>query len=413
MKNSSFKRSDCRLCGGCDLELVLQLKATPIEDDYVFADRLDEVQETYPLDLYLCNGCSHVQLLDVVSPELMFSDYTYMTSISLGLVEHFRRYVNELLERFNPPEGSLVVDIGSNDGTSLKFFKERGMRVLGIDPAREIAKRATEAGIETLPNFFSLELASDIKRKYGPAAIITANNVYAHADNLVDITNGIRELLSGDGVFIFEVSYLVDIVQKVLFDTIYHEHLCYHSVKPLDSFLTSRGMQLIDIQRINTKGGSIRGTAQIAGGPRTLLPVVNELISLEKSLNFHLPEPYMALSAELKTIKNEFIDVMRDLKSKGKIIAGYGASATTTVLLHYLELGDVLSFIVDDNPRKKNTFSPGHHIPVLPSEELYRQKVDYVVIMAWNYADPIMKRHEKFIDQGGHFVIPMPKIKVI
>ena len=413
MSVAVFRRDNCRLCGGHDLELVLQLAPTPIADDYVSVERVDEVQEAYPLDLYLCHTCGHVQLLDVVDPEALFGEYVYVTSVSLGLVEHFRRYADALMRRVNLPQGAFVVEIGSNDGSLLRFFQERGMRVLGIDPAREIARRATESGIETLPTYFTSELAHKIKQKYGPAAIVTANNVFAHADDLADMADGVCELLASDGVFVFEVSYLVDIVQKALFDTIYHEHLCYHSVKPLDSFFSRHGMQLIDVQRIPSKGGSLHATAQLAGGPRPVSPSVAELIALEASLGLDGPAPFKALATQLDGIKTELLNLLRDLKAQGKTIAGYGASATVTTLLHHFDLGGRLLFLVDDNPLKHNLFSPGYHIPVFPSQAIYERKAGYVLILAWRYAEPIVKKHQVFLFQGGHFIVPMPSVEVI
>ncbi|MBC8232336.1 methyltransferase domain-containing protein [bacterium] len=413
MNTSVFHRDNCRLCGGHNLELVLQLAPAPIADDYVSAARVGEVQETYPLDLYLCRTCGHAQLLNVVNPEVLFGEYVYLTSVSIGLVEHFRRYADALMCRVNLPQGAFVVDIGSNDGSLLRFFQERGMRVLGIDPAREIARQATESGIETLPTYFTSELACKIKQKYGPAAIVTANNVFAHIDNLGDVVEGVRELLASDGVFVFEVSYLVDIIQKTLFDTIYHEHLCYHAVKPLNSFFSRHGMQFIDVQRIPTKGGSLHGTVQLSGGSRPVSPSVGELIALESSLGLDCPEPFKTLATKLDRLKAQLLNLLSDLKSQGKTIAGYGASATVTTLIYHFGIGDMLNFIVDDNPRKQGTFSPGYHIPVLHPRAIYEQKADYVLILAWNYVEPIMKKHEFFLKKGGHFIIPMPKVQLI
>ncbi len=413
MNASVFRRNTCRLCGRYDLELVLQLAPTPIGDAYVSVEHLSKVQETYPLDLFLCHDCGHLQLLDVVDPEVLFGDYVYLTSSSLGLIEHFRRYADEVLASVMPPEGALVVDIGSNDGSLLKFFQDQGMHVLGIDPARDIARKATESGIETLSTFFTAELARKIKNERGPTAIVTANNVFAHIDNLGDVADGIRELLATDGIFVFEVSYLVDIIQKMLFDTVYHEHLCYHTVKPLDSFFCRHGMQLIDVQRIPTKGGSLRGTAQLAGGPWTVSPSVARLMAIETNLGLDRAETFRAFAVRIDSVKNQLLSLLRDFKVQGKTIAGYGASVTVTTLIYHFDLGDMLSFIVDDNPQKQNLFTPGHHIPVLSSQAIYERMADYVVILAWNYAQPIMKKHQAFLDQGGHFIVPLPRVEVM
>lgn len=412
MKSPSFHRDNCRLCGSREVELVVHLAPTPVADDYVPASRQHEVQPVFPLDLYLCRTCGHVQLLDVVDPNLLFGNYVYVTSISTSLVEHFREYADDILRRVKPSAGALVVDIGSNDGTFLRFFQERGMKVLGVDAATEIARQATASGIETIPAFFTPDLARTIERERGGATVVTANNVFAHADDLGAMADGIRELLVPGGVFVFEVSYMVDIVEKMLFDTVYHEHLCYHSVKPLQIFLARHGMELIEVERIAMKGGSLRGTAQLAGGPRKVSPSVPEHIELEKRLNFDRPETFKAFAGRIDALKNELLAKLRAVKRQGKTIAGFGASATCTTLLYHFDLGDKLQFIVDDNSRKHGTFSPGYHLPVLPSQALYERKPDYVVVLAWAYAQPILKKHQAYRDQGGHFILPVPKVEV-
>lgn len=407
-----FHRRDCRLCGGQELVLVLPLVPTPVADDYVSFEHLSEPQETYPLDLFLCRGCGHVQLLDVVEPEALFRNYIYVSSSSPGLVEHFRRYADEVCSRLKPPNGTLVLDIGSNDGTLLKFFQGRGMRVLGVDPARDIASKATDSGIETLPTFFTAELAREVRRSHGPAAIITANNVFAHADHLADMADGTRDLMAPDGVFVFEVSYLVDLMREMVFDSVYHEHLCYHSVKPLQDFFHRHGMELIDTERVSTKGGSLRGTVQCAGGPRTVSPAVSELIAVEENLGLDRPEAFSAFAAKIDNAKTQFAGVIQDLQARGKTIAGYGASATTTTLMYHFDLGRAITFIVDDNPQRQGLFSPGHHIPILPPQAIYERRPDYVIILAWRFSRPIIKKHQAYLDQGGRFIVPLPKIEL-
>jgi len=407
-----YRRDTCRLCNGRSLELVLPIKPTPIADAYIPAERLDEVQECYPLDLFLCGSCGHVQLLDVVDAGLLFGNYIYVTSSSLGLVAHFENYAEEVLRRVSCAKGSLVIEIGSNDGSLLRFFQNHGMRVLGVDPAHKIAEEATKSGVETLPSFFTAELARQIRRERGPAAIVTANNVFAHADDLAGMAEGIRDLLAPDGVFVFEVSYLVDVIEKTLFDTIYHEHLCYHSVTPLQAFFRRHGMELIDAERVGTKAGSLRCIVQLAGGRRTVSPSVARLTGLEASLGLERGETVRAFAARIEHVKNQLGGLLRDLKAQGKTIAGYGASPSVTTLIYHFELGDVLSFLVDDNPRKQGLFSPGHHIPVLPPQTIYERKPDYILILAWTYAQPIKKKLQTSLAWDGHFIVPLPQIEV-
>ena len=413
MGSSVSRRETCRLCEGRNLDLVLPLKPSALADAYVPKELTGEVQETYPLDLFWCRDCGHLQLLDVVDPEILFRNYIYVTSSSPGLVEHFRQYANEVMRRVNPPAGSLAVDIGSNEGILLGFFQKHGLRVLGIDPAEEIAHKATEAGIKTLPAFFTSELAAQVRNEYGPATIITANNVYAHSDALADMTEGIRHLLAPDGVFIFEVSYLVDLMQNMVFDFVYHEHLCYHAVKPLTTFFHRHGLELIDVERVPTKGGSLRGTAQLMGGPRAVSPSVAELIELESSMGLDRAETYLSFGAKIDDVKRQLSALLHQLKAEGKTIAGYGASATVTTLIYHFELGEMLDFIVDDVEERQGLFSPGQHIPVLSPETLYERRPDYVLILAWRFAEPIIKKHREYLERGGHFIVPLPVIEVV
>lgn len=414
MESSLTRRDRCRLCDGKHFELVLPIAASPIADAYVPSERLNEKQDAYPLDLYLCNDCGHVQNIDVVDPEILFRDYIYVTSSSLGLVEHYRRYADDVVSQFGAKRDALALEIGSNDGSLLSFFKAKGLKVLGVDPARRIAEEATARGVPTLPEFFGSKLAETLRKEHGPAAIIAANNVFAHADNLADIVQGIRTMLADDGVFIFEVSYLPDIVDRFLFDTVYHEHVSYHSIIPLAKFFERLGMQLFDVQRISSKGGSIRGFAQRAPeGRHAVTSRVTELIAEEKRRGFHQPAIYREYGSAIEARKAAVAKVVDEALAKGKTVAGYGASTTVTTLMWHFELAQKLEFLVDDNPLKHGLFAPKCHLPVLPSEALYTRRPDYVLILAWNFAEPIMKRHQRYIAEGGTFVIPLPELKVV
>ena len=413
MKEALRRRVCCRLCNSRNLDLAVPMKASPVGDAYLPASRLAEPQGLYPLDLYLCSDCGHVQNLDIVNPEIMFRDYLFTTGSSNSLVEHFRKYAADVISRFGVRPSSLVVEIGSNDGSLLKFFKAQGMRVLGIDPARDIARQATESGVQTLPEFFDSKLAAQIQKDYGQASVFCANNVFAHADDLVDIVLGIRDILADDGVFVFEASYLVDIVDSFLFDTIYHEHVSYHSVAPLAKLFERLGMQLIDIQHNASKGGSIRGFAQLAKGKHPVQPVVEELVAVEKTRGFDklpLYQDYARRIDQRKAALTDFID--REI-AQGKVIAGYGASTTTTTLMWNFDLEHKLAFVADDNPKKHGLYCPACHVPVLPSDELYARRPDWVVILAWQYAAAILRKHDRFIKEGGRFVLPLPELKVL
>jgi len=313
------------------------------------------------------------------------------------------------------PKGSLVVEIGSNDGTLLRFFKDAGMRVLGIDPARRIAEEATRGGVETLPEFFDLALAKRLRSQGWEAALIAANNVFAHADDLHTIVDGVAHLLQPDGLFVFEVSYLLDVFEKTLFDTIYHEHLSYHAVKPLVGLFARHGMELIDAVRVDSHGGSLRGIAKRQGGRWPIQPSVADLISQEAQLGLHSAEAYQRFFEHIQSRKQELTALLRQRKAQDRKIAGFGAPAKATTLMFHLGLGpDTLNYIIDDSPLKQGLYSPGHHIPVVPSSHLYdpAHRPDDVLILAWNFAEPIMAKHQAFHTQGGHFIVPLPEVRV-
>lgn len=413
MTDLCHRRNTCRLCGGTVLTEVLSLAPTPPANAFVPADRLGERQETFPLDLFFCEGCGHVQLLDVVDPRVLFESYVYVSGTSPVFVKHFDDYAAFVVDAYRPDPARLVLDIGSNDGTLLRFFKNRGYTVLGVDPAKDIARQATDSGIETVADFFTPALARHIRAAKGAAGVVTANNVFAHADDLTGMVAGVRELLADDGVFVFEVSYLLDVYTDTLFDTIYHEHVAYHSVKPLKAFFAANGMELIAARRVDSHGGSLRGVAQLAGGRREAEQSVDALIAIEADLGLDTSAALKALGAKIDSVKDRLTTELARIKAQGKTIAGFGAPAKATTLMYHFGIGpDVIDFIVDDSPLKQGLFTPGLHVPVVPSSALYERKPDFVVILAWNFARPIMEKHAAYAEAGGHFIVPLPQVEI-
>jgi SAM-dependent methyltransferase len=407
-------KTDCRLCGSTSLDHVLPILPSAIGDAFVTADRLNEKQDLYPLDCYLCLDCGHLQNLDVVDPDILFRDYTYRTSVSLGLVEHFKRYAQSVVSSLGIPEGSLVAEMGSNDGSLLKAFKNEGMRVQGVDPARDIAAAATADGVPTVPDFFTSALAARIKSEQGEAKLFCANNVFAHIDNMSDVVKGIRSLLADDGAFVFEVSYIVDMIDNMVFDTIYHEHVSHHALIPLETFLNRHDMTLFHVARTATKGGSIRAFAQPKStGKRPRSPELSQLIAEEERRGITKPQIYRDWFVAIEKAKRAVLATLDKAIAEGKLVAAYGASTTTTTLLYHFELESRIKFILDDNPLKQGLFSPGAHIPVLPSSELATRKPDIVVILAWIYAEPILKRNQAYLEAGGCFLVPLPEPQIV
>ena len=407
------RRDTCRLCGQTDLAQVLSLEPTPPANAVVPENRLEEKQARYPLDIFFCNKCYHVQMLDVIDPAELFEDYVYVSGTSPVFVAHFREYADYIVENYNPNKQTLIFDIGSNDGTFLNNFKEKGFPVLGIDPAQKIASQATARGIETLVGFFDKTIALQIRDKHGLASVISANNVFAHIDDLNEIIEGVKVLLAKTGIFVFEVSYLVDVFEKTLFDTIYHEHLAYHAVNPLIAFFSGHKMDLIDTTRVNSHGGSIRGIVQNSCAGRPVFSSVSKLSKLEKMIKLDRVETYYDFAERINNLKKQLLQVLINKKAIGKKIAAFGAPAKATTLMYHFGIGpEIIDFIVDDNPLKQGLYSPGMHIPIVSSAAIYEKRPDYIIILAWNFAESIMEKHRAFQKAGGQFIVPLPQVAV-
>jgi hypothetical protein len=401
------------MCGSSNLEFVFGLAPSPIGDSFVSVEQVDKLQPTYPIDLFLCRGCGLVQLLDVFPWKVLHGEPRYHKPGWVRLDKHIRGYVDEVLALLTPSCGSLIIDIGSDEGVLLRCFQEQGMRPLGIEPASEIARKATAKGIETLSEFLTPELACQIKEERGPAAVVMANNVFANIDDLVSATKSVRDLLAPDGVFIFESIYLADLIQNTGFDFFYHEHLSTFAVGPICSFFQCIGMELFDVRRLPAKGGSVRCFVQLEGAARSIKPSVKRLVASENKLGLFLPETYSHFSSRVDVLKAQVFDLLSDLRSKGNSIVGFGASITGTTLIYHFGIGELLDYLVDDNPAKKGLFSPGLHLPVFPSGELYERKPDYVVVLAWRFVEPIVMKNAAFLEQGGHFIVPVPEVRII
>jgi len=408
------KKENCRVCKGRDLKKFLSLGSMPLANAFLSPKNLKHKEPAFPLEVYLCSRCSLAQLVDVVSPKVLFKDYVYVSSTSESFVAHFRSFAQEAWKRFDLRPGSLIVDVGSNDGILLKPFKELGANVLGVEPAANIAKIANNNGIDTIPAFFSKELAKRIAKTRGRAAVVTATNVFAHVDDLDGFVGSMQELLSEEGVFIFEVPYLGDMIRKNLFDTIYHEHLSYFSVKPLTFLFKRLGMEIVDIQTVASHGGSLRVFVKMLGGSRASRDSVESYLQKEKESKLHSFATMKDFARRIAKNKKGLLDMLRDLKSQGKKIAGYGAPAKGNTLLNYFGIDyRILEYIIDDSPWKQGLFTPGTHIPVAAPSRLGQDKPDYLLILAWNFAEPIMKKLASFQAEGGKFIIPVPEPQIV
>jgi 2-polyprenyl-3-methyl-5-hydroxy-6-metoxy-1,4-benzoquinol methylase len=414
----SEKLIACLLCGSSSLNLVVPLRPMPIATpNFELTPELandPRIIAGVPLDLWLCDACGHVQVGEIGNPDLQYRNYVYTTSLSLGLREHFARYCDDTLARLRPAAGSLVVEIGSNDGTLLKCFQARGMRVLGLDPATEIAREATAAGIETLPEFFSASLARKLRESHGPAAIVIANNVIANVPDMGDFGQGVAALLDDEGAFVFETQYGADVIERCLLDTVYHEHISYFFIDPTQQYMLRHGLELADVERIATKGGSFRATAVRREGSRPCGPAVEEMIREERRKGCRSQPYFDQLNETIAGLQDDLRSIVDAAQSRGHAVGGYGVSVGTTALLPQFGVTKDIEFLVDDDPKKPpRVRGADYSIPVIGPAALIARAPATVVIFAWRYADPIISKHRQFLERGGRFVVPFPEMRVV
>lgn len=409
------KLDTCRICKKKGLKKIINLGKTPPANSFLTRNKLKNQQETFfPLQLNYCPYCRQLQLSHIVSPELLFKDYVYVSSTSPVFVKHFEDYAKSVWEKLNLKNNDLVIDIGSNDGILLKPFKKLGAKVLGVDPAVKIASQASKQGIETMPKYFNTSLAGKIVKKYGHAKVITANNVFAHIHDIDEVVQAVKEVLDDDGVFITESPYLMVFLQNNLFDTIYHEHLSYYSVKPLTIFFQRHGMKVFDVEQTKSHGGSIRVFAARENSKYKISQSVSELMRRESEQGLDDLKTYQSFAQRVKKNKAELKTLLKKLKKEDKKIAGFGAPAKGNTLLNYFKIGtETLDYIVEDSIPKQGLFTPGMHIPVVSPVKLLKNPPDYLFILAWNFAEPIMLKLADYKKNGGRFIIPVPKPQII
>lgn len=408
------KNRKCRVCKSKNLLKVLSFGPTPLANAFLSSKQIDFEESFYPLDVYFCNNCTFLQLGHVVSPKTLFNDYVYVSSTSPVFVNHFKKFADEIIPRFSLNKSSLIIDIGSNDGILLKPFKNQGIKVLGIEPAAHIADTAKKDGINTIPEFFSVNLARKIVKTHGKAKIVTATNVFAHIDDLDEVIKGIKVLLEDDGVFVMEAPYLVDFIEKRYFDLVYHEHLSYWAIKPLITLFSRFNMTLFDVQKVNSHGGSIRIFVKKNNSLYKVLKSIDNSLKLEKKYKLNDKNTFLKYSNLVLKNRLQLMGLLTNLRLKNKKIAGYGAPAKGNTLLNYFKIGsDLLDYIIDDSPFKQGLYTPGTHIPVYSAQKIKEDKPDYILILAWNFAKPIMKKYSWFEKEGGRFIIPVPTPKII
>lgn len=407
-------RSNCRICKSSRLINFASLTKTPLADLFVVNPRIKEPK--FALTVKVCIDCFLVQLVNDVDSKLLFGDnYAFYTGRSPSSLKYFEDYANSVVKSFPKECRKYVLEIASNDGTLLKSFIKKGHDVLGIDPAKNVAKEANDNNIPTLVEFFNAKTALNILASKGKAGVVIANNVIAHVDNLFDFIKGVKTVLDENGVFIFEFQYFPYLLFNNQFDNIYHEHRSFFSLTPLILLLKKHNLEAFDIEEHDTQGGSIRLFATFKN-KRKITERIKKALSDEKKMGITHVDTYVGFQARIDYIKLKLNQTLTNLKKQNKRIAGYGASAKSNTLLNYCGIGtNFLDYIVDETPYKFGLYSPGMHIPVISPDEEARKYgyPDYYLLLIWNYAAQIIAREKKYTKSGGKFIVPIPTPHII
>jgi SAM-dependent methyltransferase len=401
----------CRSCDGKSFQSIVSLGDMPLANSYLKPEQLKELEAKYPLDLVRCRECQLVQITHVVPPEVLFRDYLYLSSFSTTMLAHAESLVARLIRERNLGAGSLAVEVASNDGYLLQHYVRAGVPVLGIEPARNVAEIAEGKGVRTLAEFFGRELADTLRKEGTRADVIHANNVLAHVADVNGFVAGFATLLADDGVVVSESPYIKPFLDKIEFDTIYHEHLYYYSLTALTALFARHGLTIVDCEPIALHGGSLRLFAAHRGSPSAR---VKQILDEESRWGVDREAPYEHFAAGVERVTSELVRTVRELRAQGKSIAAYGAAAKGTVLLNACRFSrNDIDFVCDKNPLKQGRVMPGVHVPIVAPSELAARRPDYCVLLAWNFADEIRKEQHAYEAAGGKFIIPIPRVEVM
>ena len=404
--------TECRSCRSTQLEVVLDLGQSALADRLLTAEALGKPESKYPLELLFCRSCGLAQISYTVPPaELFCNDYPYFSSVSEELQRHTIANVQELIPARNLGPESLVVELASNDGYLLKHYQQAGVRVLGIDPAEPPAKAAIAIGVETLVDFFTVDLARQLRSGGVAADVVHANNVLAHVADTNGFVAGIKALLKQTGVAVLEFPYVRDLLDHCEFDTIYHQHLCYFSVASVDALFRRHGLYLNDVRRIPIHGGSLRLFVEPV---EKVKPSVQGLLDDERSVGLNTVDYYRGFGGRVETLRRSLLQTLNEFKRTGKRIVAYGAPAKGCTLMNYFGVGtDLVPYTVDKNRFKQGRYMPGTHQPIHGPEMLIEDQPDYALLLPWNFADEILAQQAEFRRRGGRFIIPIPEVRVV
>lgn len=404
-------RGTCRACGQAALKRFLELGPQPLANAFLRAPSEFAAEQRYPLDLYFCTTCSLVQLADVVDPEVLFAEYIYVTGTSTTIADHNRRYARAVIDELGLGASDLVVEIASNDGSLLECFRDAGVRILGVEPARNIARVAESRGIPTENRFFTREEGSALRARHGTAAAVIGNNVLAHVDDTAGFLQGAATLIDESGAVIVEVPYAREMLERVEYDTVYHEHLCYFSVTALKRLGESAGLGIARVDEVPVHGGSVRVWFRKGAEPG---PTTRRFLDAEQHNGLASFAAWERFAERTRAQREELRALLQRLTSEGKRVAAYGAPAKGNTLLNYCDIGvDLVPYTVDRNPLKVGTFTPGMHLPVRPVSVLLEEMPDFVLVLAWNFADEIMQQQAAYSAAGGRFIVPIPAPRIV
>lgn len=408
-------KMNCRFCHKELINIFVDLGKSPLSNAFLKKEMLEISEKKYPLCAFVCDNCFLVQIDEFEKPENIFNNYAYFSSFSKTWLQHAENYVGMMIKRFNFDERNLIIEIASNDGYLLQFFKEKNIPILGIEPAENVAKVAKEKGITTISKFFSVNVANELKNEGKNPDLILGNNVLAHVPNLNDFIQGLKILLKPTGIITLEFPHILQVIQKNQFDTIYHEHFSYFSLQTIKEIFSYHGLIIFDVEEIPTHGGSLRIYAKHSENKDISIEQnVSTLLEKEKQYRLDKISTYTNFIKNVEDIKKQLHGFVNEVKKSGKTIVCYGAAAKGNTLLNYCKIDkEFIDYSVDQNPFKQGLFLPGTHIPIKNPDEIQKTKPDYLLIIPWNLKNEIMEQRKYIREWGGKFVIPIPEVTIL
>jgi SAM-dependent methyltransferase len=402
----------CIVCEQQEVETFLDLGETALANKFRTEEELSEPEASYPLRVGFCGVCGHVQLTEHVPPSAMFEDYLYVSGASDTLRDHLYDLSDVIVDRLTLGSDDLVVDIGCNDGTLLKGFLRHGVRALGVDPARNLAALGN-GDVERYVGFFDSESAKEIVERWGRATAITATNTFPHIPRLHEFVRGLDTVLAPGGAFVVEAHYVVDLLEQGAFDTIYHEHVSYWALEPMQRLFARHGFEVVHAERLPIHHGQLRATI-MRTGEGAIQDSVEEIVALERDMGVHRFETFERFAEDVWRIKSDLHAALAEFRAQGKRVVGYGAPAKGNTLIAFLDLGpETIEYIADRSPLKQGRYTPNTPIPVVPPARLLQDRPDYVLLLAWNFADEILEQQAEYCRLGGKFIVPVPRVRIV